>query len=104
MDEEGNRKIVQGIPRAVTVREISAMQLKKCYRKCCQLFAAHVGETPKDKVSSIEDHEVLKEFEDVFQEVPGLPPKRDIDFSMNLMPGEAPVSKAPYIMSTPKLK
>jgi hypothetical protein len=60
LDEEGNRKTVQGIPRVVTVREISAMQLKKCYRKGCQLFAAHVGETPKDKVSSIEDHEVLK--------------------------------------------
>jgi hypothetical protein len=104
LDEEGNQRVVQGIPRVVTVREISAMQLKKCYRKGCQLFAAHVGETPKDKVSSIEDHEVLKEFEYVFQEVPGLPPKRDIDFSVNLMPGAAPVSKAPYRMSAPELK
>ena len=63
-----------------------------------------MGETPKDKVSSIEDHEVLKEFEYVFQEVPGLPPKRDIDFSVNLMPGATPVSKAPYRMSVPELK
>jgi hypothetical protein len=63
-----------------------------------------VGETPKDKVSSIEDHEVLKEFKDVFQEVPGLPSKRDIDFSVNLMPGAAPMSKAPYRMSAPELK
>jgi hypothetical protein len=75
LDEEGNQKTVQGIPRVVAIREISAMQLKKCYRKGCQLFAAHVEETPKDKVSGIEDHAVLKEFEDVFQEVPGLPPK-----------------------------
>jgi hypothetical protein len=104
LDEEGNQRVFQGIPRVVTVREISAMQLKKCYRKGCQLFATHVGETPKDKVSSIEDHGVLKEFEDVFQEVPGLPPKRDIDFSLNLMPGVAPVSKAPYKMSAPELK
>jgi hypothetical protein len=36
--------------------------------------------------------------------VPGLPPKRDIDFSINLMPGAAPVSKAPYRMSIPELK
>jgi hypothetical protein len=48
--EEGNQRAIQGIPRAVTVREISAMQLKKCYRKDCQLFAANVGEMPKDKV------------------------------------------------------
>jgi hypothetical protein len=33
LDEEGNPRKVQGIPRAVTIREISAMQLKKCYRK-----------------------------------------------------------------------
>jgi hypothetical protein len=65
------------------------MQLKKCYRKGYQLFVAHVGEIPKDKVSSIEDHEVIKEFEDVFQEVPELPPKMDIDFSVNLMPRAA---------------
>jgi hypothetical protein len=61
-------------------------------------------ETPKDKVSNIEDCAVLKEFEDVFKEIPGFPPKRDIDFSINLMPGAAPVSKTPYRMSTPELK
>jgi hypothetical protein len=66
LDEEGNRKTVQGIPRVVSIREISAMQLKKCYKKGCQLFATHVEETPKDKVSCIGDHAVLKEFEDVF--------------------------------------
>ena len=78
--------------------------MKKCYKKGCQLFAARMGEAPRDKVLKIEDDAVLKEFEDVFQEVPGLPPKRDIDFSVNLMPGAAPVSKAPYRMSTPELK
>jgi hypothetical protein len=61
-------------------------------------------ETPKDKVPNLEYYEVLKEFEDMFKEVSGLPPKRDIDFSINLMPGEAPVSKTSYRMSTPELK
>jgi hypothetical protein len=36
-------------------------------------------EYPKDKVPNIEDYEVLKEFEYIFREIPGLPPKRDID-------------------------
>ena len=80
------------------------MQLKNFYRKGCQLFAAHVEEASKDEVSKIGDHAVLKEFEDMFQEVPGLPSKRDIDFSVNLMPGVAPMSKDPYKMSTPELK
>ena len=88
----------------MVVREILAMQLKKFYRKGCQLIVACVEEASKDEVSRIGDHEVLIEFKDIFQEVPGLPPKRDIDFSINLMPGAALVSKAPYRMSTPEMK
>jgi hypothetical protein len=102
--EEGNLRTIQGIPRAITIREISALQLKKCYRKGCQIFAAHMEETPKDKVSNVEDYAVLKEFEDVFKEISGITPKRDIDFSINPMPGATPTSKTPYRMSTPKLK
>jgi hypothetical protein len=104
LDEEGNQRTIQEIPRAVVVKEVSAMQLNKCYRKGYQLFAAHVEEASKDEVSKIKYHAVLKEFEYVFQEVPRLPPKRDIDFSVNLMPRATLVSKAPYRMSTPELK
>jgi hypothetical protein len=104
LDEEGNLRKVQGIPKAITIREISALQLKKCYRKGCQIFATHMEETPIDKVPNLEDHAVLEDFEDVFKEVPGLPPKKDIDFSFNLMPGAAPMSNTPYRMSTPELK
>jgi hypothetical protein len=99
--EEGKLRKVQGIPRAVTIREISALQLKKCYRKGGQIIGAHLAETPRDKVPNLEDYAVLEYFEDVFKEVPGLPPRRDIDFSINLMPGATPVSKNPYRMSTP---
>jgi hypothetical protein len=63
-----------------------------------------VEEVFQKVVSNLEYHKVLKYFEDMFQEVPGLPPKRDIDFSINLMPGAAPVSKDPYRMSTPEMK
>jgi hypothetical protein len=80
------------------------LQLKKCYRKGCQICAAHKEEEPKDKVSNLEDHAVLEDFKYVFKEVPRLPPKRDIDFSINLMSRVALVSKSPYRMSTPELK
>jgi hypothetical protein len=80
------------------------MQLKKSFRKGCQIFAAHMEEATKDKVASIEDHPVLKYFEYVFGEIPGFPPKRDISFSIGLVPGVSPVSKTPYIMGTPELK
>jgi hypothetical protein len=104
LNEEGNPGKIQGIPREVIVQENSTMQLKKCYRKGCQIIATHMEETPKDKVPNLEDHAVLREFGDVFNEIPGLPPKRDVDFSINMMPGAAPISKTPYRMSTPELK
>jgi hypothetical protein len=104
LDEEGKLRKLQGIPRVVTIREISALQLKKCYRKGCQTFAAHMEETPKDKVPNLEDYAVLEYFEDVFKEVLVLPPRRDIDFSINLMPGATPMSKTPYRMNTSELK
>jgi hypothetical protein len=64
----------------------------------------HREEAPKDKVSNIEYYAVLKEFEDVFREILGFPPKIDIDFSINLMPEEAPISKTSYRMSILELK
>ena len=40
---------------------------------------------------------------DVFpNEIPGIPPKSDIDFTIELVPGKAPVSKTPYRVSTPE--
>jgi hypothetical protein len=60
LDEEGNLRTIQGIPRVVTIKEVSALQLKKSYRKGCQVFAVHMEEAPKDKVSNVEDCAVLK--------------------------------------------
>ena len=37
LDEEGNLKVMKGIPKVIYVRHISAMQLKKFYGKGCRL-------------------------------------------------------------------
>jgi hypothetical protein len=50
------------------------------------LHFCSMEEVSKDKMASIEDHMVLRDFEDVFKEILGLPPKRDIDFSIDLVP------------------
>jgi hypothetical protein len=47
---------------------------------------------------------VLNEFPDVFpEELPGMPPDRDIKFVIELKPSTAPIYKTPYRMATPKL-
>jgi hypothetical protein len=70
LDEEVKHGKFQGIMRDVVVREILSMQLKKCFRKGCHIFAAHMEEETRDKVASNEDHPVLKYFEDVLGEIP----------------------------------
>ncbi|WVZ49811.1 hypothetical protein U9M48_001137 [Paspalum notatum var. saurae] len=49
---------------------------------------------------SVEEVPVVREYPDVFpEELPGLPPVRAIEFAIDLIPGTAPIAKAPYRMS-----
>ena len=68
------------------------------------MYAAHILEATGDETPRLEDYQVLQEFKDVFpDEIPGLPPKRDIDFTIEVVPGAALVSKTPHRMSTPEM-
>jgi hypothetical protein len=49
LDDDENERTIKGIPRSIFVRQISNLQLKKCFRKGCQLYVAHVVEPTKDK-------------------------------------------------------
>jgi hypothetical protein len=78
--------------------------MRKYCRKGCPLYAIQVLESVEDDKPSLEDHPTLREYRDVFpEEVSGLPPRRDIDFLIELALRVVPVSRAPYRMSTPEL-
>jgi hypothetical protein len=48
---------------------------------------------------------VVRDFSDVFpEELPGMPPDREVEFVIDLLPGTAPISKQPYRMSIEELK
>jgi hypothetical protein len=48
---------------------------------------------------------VVRDFPDVFpEELPGVPPNREVEFGIELQPGAAPVSAAPYRMAPVELK
>jgi hypothetical protein len=52
------------------------------------------------------DHiRVVRDFPDVFpEELPGMPPDREVEFVIDLLPGTGPISKRPYRMSAEELK
>jgi hypothetical protein len=57
------------------------------------------------KANLIEDIRVTCDYPDVFpDDLPGMPPKRDIEFIIVLLPGTAPIAKRPYRMLVGELE
>ncbi|KAL0555978.1 hypothetical protein IC582_004481 [Cucumis melo] len=74
-----------------------------CFGKEVGILAS-VVDTQEPEVS-LSFEPVVREYPDVFpDELPGLPPPREIDFAIELEPGTAPISRAPYRMAPTELK
>nr|GEU54020.1 hypothetical protein [Tanacetum cinerariifolium] len=83
---------------------ISALQARTLVSYGCEGFLATIHDTTSD-VPSIHDQPIVSEFPDVFpDELPGIPPVREVEFSIELIPGAEPISKAPYRMAPIELK
>ena len=101
-----------GLPEVTFVGErsgvrhgvISAMRANKLLLKGCQGYLAHV--VLNDVVpSNVKEVGVVKHYPDVFpDDLPGLPPDRDVEFSIDLLPGTDPISLTPYIMAPAELR
>ncbi|GKG26192.1 hypothetical protein Tco_0399338, partial [Tanacetum coccineum] len=53
----------------------------------------------------LEDVPIVQDFPKVFpEELLGLPPTRQVEFQIDLMPGDAPVARAPYRLTSSEMK
>ncbi|GJV98389.1 hypothetical protein Tco_1553641 [Tanacetum coccineum] len=91
--------IVEGDRGASRLKIISCIKANKYIERGHQLFVAHVTEKePKEK--RLKDVPVIRDFPEVFpDDLPGLPPPRQVEFKIELVPGAAPVAQlktAPY--------
>ncbi|RVW41427.1 Retrovirus-related Pol polyprotein from transposon 17.6 [Vitis vinifera] len=85
------------------LRMISALRASSLFKKGCQGFLASVVSNESDL--KLEDIPIVREYPDVFPEdLPGLPPEREVEFTIDLVPGTSPMSKAPYRMAPVELK
>ena len=75
-----------------TIKEISALQMKMFIHKGYKVFGVYImNDKDKNNQLNVEDIPILKELKHIFsEEIPGLPPKIDIDFIIDLVPGEVP--------------
>ncbi|GAB2303215.1 hypothetical protein Dimus_038375 [Dionaea muscipula] len=87
-----------------TLSMISCLQAHKMLRKGCTGYLAYVVEVEHGE-QRLEDIPIVNEFPDVFPEdLPGLPPDREVEFVIDLVPGTKPISKARYRMASIELK
>ncbi|KAL0463175.1 UNVERIFIED_CONTAM: Transposon Tf2-12 polyprotein [Sesamum latifolium] len=93
----GERKV---IPNCL----ISAVTSFNLIKEGCEACLASVHDATKVSPGVLEVP-VVREFPDVFpEELPGLPPHREVDFEIETIPGAAPISIAPYRMAPSELK
>ncbi|GJS64395.1 putative reverse transcriptase domain-containing protein, partial [Tanacetum coccineum] len=75
---------------------------------CAKKIVPHVttkGTEDKSKEKRLEDVPIVQDFSNVFPEdLPGLPPTRQVEFQINLIPGVAPVARAPYRLAPSEMK
>ena len=96
--------IVQGIRSGAMSNVISDMQARRLMRKGCETFLALILDSKRSQVN-VEKILVVREFPDVFPEdLLSIPLEREVDLSIEIIPGTVPMSRAPYRMAPKELK
>ena len=89
----------RGIRRELSSNMISAMEAQRMLRKGCQGYLAYVVETGK-KGTLVDEIPVVREFPDVFPiDIVGLPPDREVEFTIDFIPRTEPISIPLYRMA-----
>ncbi|GJW73337.1 putative reverse transcriptase domain-containing protein [Tanacetum coccineum] len=80
------------------------MKAKRYLSHGSYAFIANVIDTSFE-MKNTKDVSVVNDFLDVFlEDFPGIPPKRQVEFRINLIPGATPISKTPYRLAPSKMK
>src|SRR3954464_5441441 len=83
---------------------LSAKQVNESIHGGAELFMLLATLDVREK-RTIEELPIVCEFVEVFpDDIIDLPPEREVEFSIDLVPGTSPVSMAPYRMSASELK
>ncbi|GJR09872.1 putative reverse transcriptase domain-containing protein [Tanacetum coccineum] len=86
---------------------ISCSKAQEYMAKGCQVFLAQISakkEEAESEEKQIKDVPIVRDFPEVFPRMPGLPPARPVEFQIDLIPGAAPVARAPYRLAPSEMK
>ncbi|GJT46968.1 putative reverse transcriptase domain-containing protein [Tanacetum coccineum] len=101
---DGETLIIRGDRSKTRLNLISCIKTEKYISRGCQVFMIQVMEKKADE-KRLEDISVVKEFPDVFPEdLPGIPPVRQVEFQIDLIPGAAPIARTPYRLAPSEMQ
>ncbi|GJS74177.1 putative reverse transcriptase domain-containing protein [Tanacetum coccineum] len=83
---------------------ISCTKTQKYIQKGCQVYLAQVTEKKTDDKSEekrLEDMPIIRDFP---EDLPGLPPTRQVKFQIDLVPGAAPIARSSYRLAPSKMQ
>ncbi|GJV31778.1 putative reverse transcriptase domain-containing protein, partial [Tanacetum coccineum] len=101
---EGKTLVIEGNKNNSRLKIVSWIKTQKYIKKGCELFLAQVIKQ-ESKEKRLEDVPVIRYFPEVFpEELPGLPLPRQVEFRIDLIPGAAPVARAPYRLAPSEMK
>ena len=93
-----------GVRKILSSSMMSMMMAGKMLRRSYPGYLVYAVEVRDDDMR-LEDIPIVKEFSDVFpDDLPGLPPNKEIDFKIALAPRTEQISRAPYRMAPAELK
>ncbi|GKA38323.1 putative reverse transcriptase domain-containing protein [Tanacetum coccineum] len=79
---------------------ISCIKTPKYIQKGCYVFLAQINEKKakdKSEEKQLGDVPIIRDFPKVFlEDFPGLPPTREVEFHIDLVPGATPIARARY--------
>nr|GEV70296.1 putative reverse transcriptase domain-containing protein [Tanacetum cinerariifolium] len=101
----GNEMLIVESNKGVSrLKVISCFKARKYVERGCHLFLTHVMKS-KSKEKRMEDVPLIHDFFKVFhEELPGLPPPRQVEFRIDLVPRDAPVARAQYRLAPSEMK
>ncbi|XP_073031204.1 uncharacterized protein [Primulina eburnea] len=103
--DDYEKDLFVGGTSSLSIPIISCLQATKLLHKGCVGYLASVLDTRKESKIQLQDIDVVQDYPDVFDDdVPGLPPDREVEFVIDLIPGTAPISKAPYRLAPTEMK
>ncbi|GKA98295.1 hypothetical protein Tco_0826232 [Tanacetum coccineum] len=81
---------------SIDMPNTTQMSLRVYIPEVCQVLMIKVSRRRKSTTKKLEDILVVKEFLDVFPEdLPGIPPVRQVEFQIDLIPEAAPIARTP---------